>query len=121
VWRLVADEFDELSGYNFSTLVDKGRSAKSIPIMAHQNLSQLIKESDDTLYKSVTSSPIKVTLRVSSADAQEISWVREPDLRDNLSLQSRFSATVTLADGLPGLVDAGQSVPIHLDPLGEAD
>src|SRR5690606_26674119 len=77
VWRLVADEFDELSGYNFSTLVDKGRSAKSIPIMAHQNLSQLIKESDDTLYKSVTSSPIKVTLRVSSADAKEISWVRE--------------------------------------------
>jgi hypothetical protein len=123
VWRLVADEFDELSGGNFATLVDKVRSRNVIPIMAHQNLAQLVDKGDDRLRKSITGAPVKLTLRVSPSDAdpKAVNWVHEPEIREQLTTLPDHSAVLTLTAGLPGLLDRGQSQIILLDPLEEVD
>ena len=76
VWRLVADEFDQLAGDNFTELIQKARARKVVPIMAHQSLSQLYRADDPTLYSAATSSPVKLTFRVSPSDAPQVSWIR---------------------------------------------
>ena len=121
VWRLIADEFDELALGNFATLINKARNRRVIPIMAHQNLSQLIRDGNQTVLKAVTEAPIKLTFRTSHADQKEASWVSRSDLKDSLSTLDRYTAVLTVEDGLPGLLDTGESGLVLLGPLeGEA-
>lgn len=122
VWRLVADEFDQLAGDNFANLISKARSYRSIPIMAHQNLSQLSTDNDTTLYNAVTSSPVKFTFRISGADEQQVeTWIRQPQQRQELGSKPDHTAFLTLTRGLPGLLDPADSAPLLLDPLQGED
>ena len=115
VWRLVADEFDQLAASNMYRLIDKAGAYKVYPLMAHQTLAQLYRSDDPKLYDSVIASPIKFTFRVGPSDTQRISWAPTEELT-NLP---RYQAYVTHSDGVRGLLDAGKPELLLLDPLPE--
>lgn len=62
--RVIADEFDQLAADPFVTAIDKLRAAKVVPVMAHQNLSQLPKN----LANSLSGAPVQILFRVSRND-----------------------------------------------------
>jgi hypothetical protein len=120
VWRVVADEFDQLAASNMYRLIDKAGAYKVFPIMAHQTLAQLYRDNDPRLYDSITASPIKFTFRVgpSDADSKRVKWAP----LDELTTLPRYQAYLTHSDGVSGLLDAGTAELILLDPLqGEDD
>jgi len=123
VWRLVADEFDRLAGNNFAELIEKARSRKVFPIMAHQNLDQLKRDRGNnlSLYQSARAVPVVFTFRASADDVYSLRRIHGDDYGEGLSTMKDFTAQLTLTRGLPGLVDPGQPVTILLDPLQGED
>lgn len=118
-WRVVADEFDQLAGDNFIQLIHKARSFKSLPIMANQELSQLVHDHDDRLLQAVKTSRVIFTLNLSADNAAKATWIRHPEI-DPSNLRDH-TAVMTLRDGLPSLLDPRESALILLDPLEEVD
>lgn len=63
-WRVIADEFDQLAADPFVHSIDKLRSAKVLPVMANQNLSQIPSE----LANSLSGAPVKLYFRTTGND-----------------------------------------------------
>jgi len=68
VWRLIADEFDQLAADSFVTSIDKLRAANIFGVMAHQNLSQVPRE----LAASLSGAPVKLYFRIAGTDIDTI-------------------------------------------------
>jgi KaiC/GvpD/RAD55 family RecA-like ATPase len=122
VWRLVSDEFDRLAGKNFAELIDKARSYRVFPVMSHQNIDQLKSGGRGEVFNAASSAPVVINFRTSKQDEATMRrWVKDEELSQELTSLKRFQASVTLFDGIPGLVDPGASVKIVLDPLQGED
>jgi len=64
IWRIIADEFDQLAAGPFVTSLDKLRAARVLPVMAHQNLTQVPRD----LAASLSGAPVKIYFRIAGDD-----------------------------------------------------
>jgi len=101
-WRLVVDEFHEFVGENFATIINEARSYNVFPVLAHQDRSQIDRLNNRTLKSAVGHAGLKVLMAGSPEDRVAFASLFGRDRADLVLGLNRFTAMVSLMDGLAG-------------------
>lgn len=101
-WRLVVDEFHRFVGEPYAEIITQARSYNVFSILAHQDLSQLSGSRGlDTLKGAVGHAGIRVLLRGSRQDRQEIIRMYSQELADELFSLTTHTALVSFVHSPP--------------------
>lgn len=101
-WRLVVDEFHRFVGEPYADIITQARSYNVFSVLAHQDLTQLSGNRGlDTLKGAVGHAGIRVLLRGSRQDRQEIIRMYSQELADELFSLSTHTALVSYVHSPP--------------------
>lgn len=112
--RIICDEADLLAGNNFAKLITKARSFKTLPVLAHQNRSQMAgRDRDDRLLNALSGVYVEFDFTLTDQDQAQMARLRPGQEDEEIEA---FTARLRLRrKGLPmGLLDAGKSALIRL-------
>ena len=102
-WRLVCDEMDQLAGDSFVDLIDKARTRRTLPVMAHQSRDQLQNEpGKKKLHSAMGRCRVQIELPQGDYDLYERSRVISEAEVEALRNLQQFTARLTLITGLTG-------------------
>lgn len=98
IWRVIVDEFHELSTLPFARMIEQMRAANVFPVLAHQFEAQM----HPRMLRAAEQCAVRVELRLSESDAAARARLGRRESAQELIELERYTARVTFNEGERG-------------------